>query len=108
MHALKALVIGMGLLIIVGMGLVVWGFARQATQMTEKSEDASPSKGSYFETRVDLPDDCTVDSLKSDGQGGLLLLLKGQGRASEACAQIILLDAGNGEVRGRIELQGSQ
>ncbi|WP_026989560.1 hypothetical protein [Fodinicurvata sediminis] len=108
MHALKALVIAMGLLIIVGMGLVVWGFARQATQMTEKSEDARSSEDSYFETQVDLPNGCTVDSLKSDGQGGLLLLLKGQGRAGEACAQIILLDAGNGEVRGRIGLQDGQ
>ncbi|MGM0560371.1 MAG: hypothetical protein ACQETX_04795 [Pseudomonadota bacterium] len=107
MHALKALVIGMGLLIIVGMGLVVWGFARQATQMTEKSEEAGPSESSYFETRVNLPDGCEVENLKSDGQGGLLLLLKGQAQARAECDQIILLDAGNGEVRGRIELQGN-
>ncbi|MFD1379625.1 hypothetical protein [Fodinicurvata halophila] len=47
MHALKALVIGMGILIIIGMGLVIWGFARQATQLAEKSENG-PSAESPF------------------------------------------------------------
>lgn len=104
MHALKALVIGMGLLIIVGMGLVVWGFARQATQLAEKSEDPPASESPYFETRVNLPAGCELDSVKGDGQGGLLLTLQGRDGSREACRQLLLLDPASGELRGRIQL----
>ncbi|MFC4350963.1 hypothetical protein ACFOW6_05345 [Fodinicurvata halophila] len=104
MHALKALVIGMGILIIIGMGLVIWGFARQATQLAEKSENGPSAESPFFETSVNLPAGCELDSVKGDGQGSLLLTLQGRDGPQAACRQIILLDTASGEVRGRIQL----
>lgn len=98
MRALKALVIGMGILIIVGMGLVVYGMMRQADNLT--------SRQTFGEVSIPVPADCVLAEA-SPGERGLVVL-RFQGSADAGCRQVLLFDSLRGELRGRIHLPTEQ
>ena len=91
---LKALVIGMGILIIVGLGLVVYGVVRQADNLI--------SRQSFGEVSIPVPAGCTLAEADSGDRG--LVVLRLVGSAGDGCRQVLLFDSRSGEVRGRIHL----
>lgn len=90
---LKALVIGMGVLIVIGMGLVVYGMVRQADKLS--------NRGSFGEAVIPLPDGCSVAEAAPGDRGVVVIRLQG---AADACRQVLVFDSLRGELRGRILL----
>jgi len=94
MGALKALVIGMGVLIIIGMTMVAYGMFRQASKLTGSQ--------SFDEASIAVPVGCTLAQVTPGDRG--LLVLRLEGAAEDGCRQLILFDGRRGELRGRIHL----
>ena len=94
MAALKALVIGMAVLIVAGMGLVVYGMVRQADGLRGAPE--------VVEAQQTVPEACTLSDVTADGRG--LLLLRLAGPVEQGCRAVLLFDARQGDFRGRIDL----
>ena len=92
MRALKALVIVMGVLIVVGTGVVIVTVARRVSQV------AHPAAAPIAAT-LDLPTGCSVAEMTSTGDR-LALRLAGDGD----CRQIILVDPATGAITGHIAL----
>ena len=93
MQALKALVIGMGVLIVIGFILLVVGLANRF---------AGAGKSGFGEADVALPDGCGIAETLVEGER---LLLRLEGPAARGCAQIVVIDLESGAVRGRLRLQ---
>lgn len=94
MGALKALVIGMALLIVVGMGLVVYGMLRQADSLRGAPE--------FIEASLPIPADCRLADMQDNGRG--LVLLRLDGPVRDGCRSVLLFDLQRGDLRGRIDL----
>ncbi len=92
MQALKALVIGMGVLIVAGFVLLVVGLANKFSQ---------GGKGGFGTAEVAVPDGCTLAETLAEGDR---LLLRLEGPAERGCAQIVVVDLESGAVRGRLRL----
>jgi len=91
--ALKALVIGMGILIIVGMGLVVYGMRRQADNLS--------SREAFGEVSVPLAESCRIAETGAGDRGLVVIRIEGD---DESCRQILVFDSMRGALRGRILL----
>ncbi len=92
MQALKALVIGMGVLIVAGFVLLVIGLANKFSQ---------GGKEGFGAAEVAVPDGCSVVETLAEGDR---LLLRLEGPAERGCAQIVVVDLESGAVRGRLRL----
>ena len=99
MRALKALVIGMGLLIAAGMALIAYGFYSTATDpgFAPFSPSTGPARG-FGEASVTLPSGCTIVEVQPDGDRLYLRI----GPPISDCERVIVLDAHTGEVLGTI------
>jgi len=75
MQALKALVIGMGVLIVAGMVILVYG----VTTKLGKSTPVGGSLADFGEVRVTLPAGAVVEDARLDGET-LVVRLRGPGR----------------------------
>lgn len=93
MKPLKALVIFMGLLIVVGLGLVVYGMASRVSDL--------PGTAAGFEAAaVTLPAGCSLAEARIEAGR---LVLRADGPAGRAdCQQVILLDPESGRELGRV------
>ncbi len=95
MKSIKALVIVMGLLIVAGLGLLVYGMANQVSTMTQS--------GSGFDAAsVTLPAGCVLAEARID-EGRLVLRAEGPPSYPE-CQQVILLDPNSGAELGRVRI----
>ena len=95
MQSIKALVIFMGLLIVAGLGLLVYGVANQV------SEVAVPdAPGGFDEAAVALPAGCVLVQADLD-EGRLVLRAEGPSDRPD-CQQVILLDPTSGAELGRV------
>ncbi len=97
MHSIKALVLFMGLLILAGLGLLVYGVVGQV------SEVAGPgAPGGFDAASVPLPAGCVLAEAHLEA-GRLVLRAEGPlGRPD--CQQVILLDPASGAELGRITI----
>lgn len=123
MHALKGLVVGLGVLIIAGFVLLAYGFylkitdpefrvlkaerGRPAAAATEPAIDPSePRSGpasataGFGEVRLALPEGCTVVEMRPDG-GRLYLRTGPEG----LCERIVVVDARTGAVTGTLAIR---
>jgi len=93
MQSLKALVVFMGLLIVAGLGLVVYGMMGQLS--------GGPGAGGGFDAAsVPLPAGCSLAQAEI-GEGRLVLRAEGPADRPD-CQQVILLDPESGAELGRI------
>lgn len=99
MQVIKALVIGMGVLIVLGLGLLAYGLTTKFGETV--SSDASGSSATAFGTiRADLPAGATVADVQiQDGTMMVRLALPDGG------AQIMVFRLSDGRQTGTIELQ---
>jgi hypothetical protein len=114
MQALKGLVVGLGILIVVGFVLLIYGFYANLTKpglkvLSAKSGESSAQTGGnaprspavprgtdgFGETRIGLPDGCTVVEMRPDGDR--LYLRTGP---TGLCERILVVDPGSGKVLG--------
>ena len=108
MQALKGLVVGLGILIVIGFMMVIYGFytgfANPGLKMTSDpseqagtpaADPATAQARNFGETRISLPEGCTLVEMRPDGDR--LYLRTGP---TGLCEQIIVVDPGNGEVLG--------
>lgn len=108
MQALKGLVVGLGILIVIGFVLLIYGFYTSFTNpdfkvMADKRNEASalagnreiPRPRSFGEVRISLPDGCTLIEMRPDGDR--LYLRTGP---TGLCERIVVVDSGSGEVLG--------
>jgi hypothetical protein len=89
MDALKALVIGMGVLIVAMMGLLAWGLARHV----------APHETLAAQVVLEEPAGTHIGGISPVG-GNLAIWLQGGGEAD----RVVLL-APNGQVTGRVSLR---
>jgi hypothetical protein len=96
MQALKALVIGMGILIIAGMAILVYGLSNKfGTSLSPKASDAA-----FGTIRASLPAGAAVESvLLQDGSVLVHLAMPDGG------AQLMVFRLSDGRQTGTIELQ---
>lgn len=96
MQAIKALVIGMGVLIVAGMIVLVYG-------VTTKVGKSSPESGSvqdFGDVRVTLPAGATVEDARLDGDT-LVVRVRGPGAAT----QVILFQSADGKRLGSFRFE---
>ncbi len=97
MKSIKVLVIVMGLLILAGLGLLVYGMVNRIPQV------ASPGASDGFDAAsVALPAGCVLAEARID-EGRLVLRIEGPPSNPE-CQLVILLDPDSGAELGRITL----
>ncbi len=97
MKSIKALVIIMGLLILAGLGLLVYGVVGQVTEIATPGE-----AGGFDETVITLPAGCSVIETRVDGDR---LVVRTDGPLGyEPCQKIIIIDLQSGEVVGRVKI----
>ena len=95
MQALKALVIGMGILIVLGLALVAYGLVSRVS----KTDGAAAGFG---DVALGLAAGCTIAEAR--GHEGHLIR-RVQGPEERGCQQVLILDIASGEIRGRIHGQ---
>lgn len=108
MQALKAIVIGMGALIVLAVGLIGYGLYKKSVDpgwklFGTRPEAASPmtaaaAPGVFGDHTLDLADNCYIEDVRPNGRRAYLLL----GPAS-VCDGVIVIDIEDGRVLGRIQ-----
>jgi hypothetical protein len=107
MRALKVLVYGMGVLIVLAILLLSYGFYTRITNpefrvIKDGEEEAPPqpaADGGFGRIEVPLPQGCTVVEIAPDG--ALLYLRTGP---AGVCERILVIDTADGRLRGSIVL----
>ena len=104
MQSIKALVIFMGLLILVGLGLLVYGMVNQVSEVAGPDDPAAPNTpGGFDEVEIPLPTGCSVVETRIDGDR---LIVRTDGPDSyEPCQKIIIIDLESGEILGRVRFK---
>ncbi len=98
MKSIKALVSIMGLLILAGLGLLVYGMVGQVSGI------AAPGDPDGFDqTVISLPIGCSVAETRVDGDR---LVVRTEGPLGhKSCQEIIIIDLQSGEVVGRVKIE---
>ncbi len=104
MQSIKALVIFMGLLILAGLGLLVYGVVGQVSEIAGPGAppDVPGAPGGFDAVSVTLPAGCVLAQAELD-EGRLVLRAEGPA-ARPDCQQVILLDPASGAELGRITI----
>lgn len=113
MKALKGLVIGMGLLIVIGLGLLGYGVMRNmgkvpapvaAKPAAEQAIPALPTAGArtYFSAEVSLAPGESLEQMAAVGDRLALRIVKSADQGGEQ--RIVLIDPASGQIGGSIAL----
>lgn len=109
MRAVKGLVAGMGILILIGMGLLVYGLLRTSDRLNDAPAVASrPAVAPVAAAALDPfdtlalgePDGSRIAHMTTDGRGRLILGITGGGRPDRA----VVVDPATGRRLGTITL----
>ena len=92
MRAVKLVVIGMGLLIVGGLVLLVYGVG---TQMGKVGGGAA----GFGEVALPMPDGCVIADSRVEAPH---LVVRLDGLAERGCQQVVLIDLDTGRVVGRL------
>lgn len=92
MQALKGLVVVMGILVVVGLILVAYGFVSQLSQRRVVSDG-------FGEKALTLPAGCVIAAAEAAGDR---LVVRVDGPAERGCQQVVVVDMESGEILGRL------
>lgn len=103
MQALKALVIFMGVLIVAGMVLLVYGLVTRTggggeEQAALRVEDAGAAMD-FGTLNLTIPDGCSIASSELAGHR---LVVRFTGQAERGCQQLVIVDLAGGRELGRV------
>ena len=113
MPLLKSVVIGLGVLIFLGLGLLVYGFIQKAgnpdwrlLSSTPAPENTAAAKP-FGTFKLGLPEGCVITGVRpDDGPGGARVYLSigsgGGNAAGRSCNRLIVIDTVQGRVLGTI------
>ena len=104
MRALKALVAGLGVLIVGGMTLLAYGLYMKASDpdfsiFPDGAAEVAPAK-QFGRVELSLPKGCSIVEMRPDGERLYLHV----GPPVKSCERIIVIDATDGTVLGIIEV----
>jgi hypothetical protein len=110
MQSIKALVVFMGLLILAGLGLLVYGVVNQVSEVAAPDTPGSPgadpgapgARGGFDAASVALPAGCVLAEARLED--GRLVLRAGGPLDRPDCQQVILLDPESGAELGRVKI----
>jgi hypothetical protein len=91
MQALKTLVIFMGVLIVLGVALLVYGLS---TRLSDGSD-----AGGFGEVALPLPAGCVLAEARAAGER---LIVRSDGPAERGCQQVFVVDLASGRLLGRV------
>ncbi|MEX2311785.1 MAG: hypothetical protein WD624_04935 [Rhodospirillales bacterium] len=106
MRALKAIVIGMGALIVLAVGLIGFGLYKKSVEpgwklfgptLEAQAPAPDPAPARFDPVRLGLPDGCLIVDMRPDGRRLYLLL-----GPEPDCEGVVVVDVGDGRVLGRI------
>jgi len=110
MRALKAIVIGMGAMIVLAVALIGFGLYKKSVEPGWKlfgnqnqATQAAASQaipGTFDPVRLGLPDGCFIADVRPDGHRAYLLV-----GPEPDCEGVIVLDIEDGRILGRISAQ---
>lgn len=95
MRVLKALSLFMVLIIVVGLGFVVWGILREGQKLQDR-------RAGFTEAELAIPAGCRLAELAASGDDRLALRLEGP--AELGCQEVLIVDPTDGSLRGRLRL----
>ncbi len=101
MKSIKAVVIFMGLLILAGLGLLVYGVVGQVSGIATPG-DPTGARDGFDAASVALPAGCVLAEARID-EGRLVLRVEGPADRPD-CQQVILLDPDSGAELGRVKI----
>ncbi len=104
MRALKALVAGLGVVIVGGMGLLVYGLYMKASDpdfsiFRDGATEVASAKN-FGRVELSLPKGCSIVDMRPDGARLYLRI----GPPVKSCERIIVIDVTDGSVLGTIEV----
>ncbi len=105
MRALKAIVIGMGALIVLAIVMLVFGLYKKSVDPTWRLfgtttaiAPADPEPGSFETLTLGLKAGCRITDVSADGRRVFLSI-----GPDAPCAEVIVIDVEDGRVLGRIQ-----
>ncbi len=99
MQTIKALVIFMGLLILAGLGLLVYGVVGQVSEVSDAGAPPEAT-GGFDETEIPLPAGCSIVETRVDDNR---LIVRTDGPlGNKPCQKVIIIDLESGAELGRI------
>ncbi len=102
MQYLKALVIGLGILILICVGLLAYGLvAKTGFKNSSKPKPSEQSTESFGDIVINNANECDIADIKAE-DGTLLLRLGG---SSASCQQVVVIEIRSGKVLGKIRLE---
>jgi hypothetical protein len=99
MQALKALVILMAVLILAGMGLLVYGLVTQGGKGEAGNAGAEMAAG-FGALDLPVPEGCSIAGTELAGSR---LVLRFDGLAERGCQQVVIVDLASGRILGRVK-----
>jgi hypothetical protein len=102
MQALKALVIFMGILIMAGMALLVYGLVTRTGGGGETAggDSGGPLNAPFGEVALALPAGCVIAGSELTGDR---LVIRLDGQAERGCQQLVIVDLTSGQELGRLK-----
>ncbi len=104
-NALRNIVIGLGVLIVIALGALVWGIvdaSKRAGNGGEPPRAESPASGTPRAVDLGLPDSCEILSAETDGSR--LVVTTGGAPADRAeCARVFVINTNSGRIRMSVE-----
>lgn len=94
--ALRNLVVGLGILILLAFAAVVWGIVG-SSDLNSNGEIAKELQG----LSLGLPDGCEIRSAQSAGDR-LTIVTGGAPALQDACMRVFVVDTGTGEIQAEI------
>jgi len=106
MQYLKALVIGMGILIIIGMVLLAYGLLKKTGSPSAPASETSDLSAGFGELALTGNAGCRIESAVPDGRRLIVELAPVLGGTSAVnCEKIVIIDMTAGSVIGSVALQ---
>ena len=111
MRALKGIVIGMGILIVVGLGAVGYGIYKNASALGDKttpvpshSPSSQISEAWKQDLLVSLPPGCVVGEIETGGNRIYVIISGTPQEGQTVCSRVIVVDSVSGQRIGIIKV----
>ena len=104
MQLLKGIVIGLGVLIVLGVGLLGYGFVQKSKNPDWQLISSSPAPASETSPKafatfdLNLPEGCEITGVRPDGAKAYLSI-----GGAHSCNRVIIVDTKQGRVLGAIK-----